>query len=219
MKVSKVIFLGDSITLGYGLEDKKKRFSSIFCEMAQCEERNYGITGTLIARAGLSATNGTSFIDRYMDMEDGDFIIVFGGTNDYYWSDTDIHYFKNEVHELCLGIKKKYQDKPILFILPYRQRGTGNYYGGLSFKESNFHNSDTQNFTESTLAAYVDVLREACRFHNILVLDLYDGFGVDIAHSDEDFDTYTIDGCHPNENGHKRIAELLYEYCSNVGLL
>ena len=68
--VQTVVFLGDSITLGNGLDNMEDRFTAVFCRMTGTQEINYGITGTLIARAGTSTADGASFIDRYPMMED-----------------------------------------------------------------------------------------------------------------------------------------------------
>ena len=90
-EVMKIAFLGDSITLGYALEHREEdRFSAVLCRNLGHEESNFGITGTLMARAGLSASDGTSFVDRCAQMTDAEYAIVFGGTNDYFWSDTPI---------------------------------------------------------------------------------------------------------------------------------
>ena len=47
----KLAFLGDSITLGYGLSDRSARFSTLVSRALNAEEVNLGITGTLVARA------------------------------------------------------------------------------------------------------------------------------------------------------------------------
>ena len=67
-KHNRVVFLGDSITLGYGLENQSDRFATVFCRMIGAEEINYGITGTLMARAGLSASDGTASQTRRSSM-------------------------------------------------------------------------------------------------------------------------------------------------------
>jgi len=214
------VFLGDSITMGYGLSDMSKRYTTLFCEEAGFRENNYGITGTLMARSGTSTTNGSSFLDRYHAMENGDFIVVFGGTNDYFWSDTpmetdhseNVSCFIPAVHHLCAGLIEKYPDKPMVFILPYSQRGIGNFKNGIDGLDHNFHNSDTPNYTGHTLAEYVHAMKKICCEYGIPVLDLYHDFGIDIAHNDADYKTYTLDGCHPNEAGHARIAEYLYKW-------
>lgn len=69
----KISFLGDSITFGYGLENKENRYSSILCKSLGAEEANYGITGTLLARAGMNRNDGKSFLDRLNLVLDGDF--------------------------------------------------------------------------------------------------------------------------------------------------
>lgn len=219
--VKRAVFLGDSITMGYGLENRNNRYPSLFCRMIGAEEINYGITGTLMAWAGTSAFDGTSYIDRYQSMEDGDLIVVFGATNDYYWSDVPIcgdgdddRYFSNAVEHLCIGLREKYSDIPVVFIMPYRMRGIGNYLGGTDGSDHNRHNTDCKNYVGSTLEDYVKMQKEICLEQGMFVLDLFRDFGADIAHSDADESHYTLDGCHPNSTGHRHIAELLYMFCT-----
>ena len=84
----KTGFLGDSITYGYGLDNRERdRYATLVCDALGCEQVNLGITGTLVARAGLSRSDGTSFLDRLPKLEGCDRAVVFGGTNDYFWSD------------------------------------------------------------------------------------------------------------------------------------
>lgn len=219
--MSKAVFLGDSITMGYGLPDPARRFSTVFCRMADFQEINFGICGTLIARAGLSRKNGTSFIDRCPLMPDADLVVVFGGTNDYFWTDEPISspgsgddkYFSSAVRHLCAGLKAKYPGKPVIFILPYQMRGIGKTPHSTDADPSTFHCSDEKNFVGCTLADYVDMQLKICGEENIPCLDLFHDPEIDIAHRDSDFQNFTLDGCHPNENGHRRIAEKLYRFC------
>lgn len=107
-----IAFLGDSITLGYGLNNLSDRYSSLVCRLKHCKEENYGITGTLIARAGLNACDGKAFIDRLNLVYSADVAVIFGGTNDYFWSNkpifgNDESYFEYAVIVLCARIKKK----------------------------------------------------------------------------------------------------------------
>lgn len=224
--MKKVVFLGDSITMGYGLKDTAKRYPSVFCKIAGCEEINYGITGTLIARAGVSVPDNLAFIDRYADMAQGDLAVIFGGANDYWWSDmpvgdessTDAAYFHCALRELCLGLKKKYSDSPILFVIPYQHRGYGNFYGGRDFKDACFHDTGARNYLGNTLKVYCDLIREICAKYRIPTLDLFTDSGMDIPGSDEDAANYTLDGCHPSPAGHKLLAERLYEFVKDKGL-
>jgi len=219
--IKSAVFLGDSITMGYGLDNQSDRFSTVFCKKFGLIEKNYGITGTLMARSGTSKTNGSAYIDRFSFMEDGDLVVVFGGTNDYFWADYPMETtnddenrsYESAVKSLCDGIKSKYPTQPIVFILPYQMRGIGNYYDGENGQAHREHNSDEKNFVGHTLLDYVTLQKEICRKAEIRYIDLYHDFGIDIAHCDEDFIKYTIDGCHPNANGHKRIADFLGDFC------
>lgn len=216
--MKKIAFLGDSITLGYGLSDPSRRFSTVFCRAEGYEELNYGITGTLLARAGLSASDGTSFLDRYPQMDpEADAVVVFGGTNDYYWSDggiegNDPSCFRFAAEQLCGGLRERYPGKRIVLLTPYKQRGHGNFAGAHDFRDADDHCSDARNFSGHTLGDYARVLREVRAARDIPVLDLYGASGVDVAHSDEDFRRYTLDGCHPNEAGHALLAEALRDF-------
>lgn len=216
----KFAFLGDSITLGYALDNRERdRFPAVFCRMTGHTEVNLGITGTLVARAGLSASDGTAYVDRYPQMEGADYAVVFGGTNDYFWSDTPISgcrnenivgrdgdaYFVNAVRTLCRGLLAMFPKERILFLTPYHHHGIGNYSGGSYWRDSSEHDTDRVNFVGHTLSDYADVLCEVCGEYGIRVLDL--------RTSEPAFDwrTMTIDGCHPNEAGHKWLAERIME--------
>ena len=177
-----------------------------------------------MARAGLSRSDGSSVLDRYGSMETADLAVVFGSTNDYFWSDMPIAsdtseddgYFSNAVRHLCLGMKEKYPGIPIVFIMPYQMRGIGNIYGGKDARTSSTHNTDQRNYVGCSLADYVRVQSQICRENQICVLDLFHNFKADIAHSDEDEARYTLDGCHPNANGHRMIADALYEFLNGM---
>ena len=86
----KIAFLGDSITLGYGLDRREDRYTTLICRQMDVEEANFGITGTLMARAGMNREDGNSFLDRLHLLKDADVAVIFGGTNDYFWSDRPI---------------------------------------------------------------------------------------------------------------------------------
>ena len=227
MKKKKVIFLGDSITAGYGLENKEYRFSTVFSKMVDCEEINFGTTGTLIARAGVSVPDNVAFIDRYVGMPEGDLVVVFGGTNDYFWSDmpigdnasNDVAYYHCALRKLCEGLQEKYPGVPIMFIIPYQHRGFGNFYGGSHFKDANDHKTTALNYTGNTLKDYCDLIREICARYDIPTLDLFYESGMDIPGSDEDYEKYTIDGCHPSVAGHRLIADKLYQFVEENHLL
>lgn len=208
----KIAFLGDSITLGYALDNRKRdRFPAVFCRMTGHVEFNLGITGTLVARAGLSRFDGTAYVDRYPQTEEADAVVVFGGTNDYFWSDTPISggegdaYFGNAVHTLCRGLLGMFPKEKILFLTPYPHHGIGNFAGGTHWRESGEHDTDNVNFVGHTLSDYADVLCGVCGEYGIRVLDLRKSV------PPFDWRALTVDGCHPNPAGHRWLVERIME--------
>ena len=208
----KIAFLGDSITLGYALDDRERdRFPAVFCRMTGYEEINLGITGTLVARAGLSASDGTAYVDRYLQTAGADYAVVFGGTNDYFWSDTPISggdgdaYFDNAIRTLCRGLLELFPKENLFFLTPYPHHGIGNFAGGSHWRESSEHDTDNVNFVGHTLSDYADVLCKICGEYGIRVLDLRK------AEPAFDWRTLTVDGCHPNPAGHRWLAERIME--------
>ena len=126
-----IAFLGDSITLGYALDNPDDRFSAVLCRRLGAVERNYGITGTLVARAGLSRDNGTSYIDRISQISGADCLVIFGGTNDYghgnapfgAMADNTADTFCGACHVLFRGLIEKYPTAKIVIMTPLQRTG------------------------------------------------------------------------------------------------
>jgi len=202
-----IAFLGDSITLGYGLENKDVRYATLVSEALEMTELNYGITGTLMAKAGLDRSNDKDFLSRAHLLDDADVAVVFGGTNDYFWSDAPIYgegaqYFASAVRTLIERVREKRNGRVTLFVTPYPHNGVGNFPSGSYWKDSNRHDTDEKNFNGHTLREYVDVIEELCRKENIPCLNLHENF-------EFDWRSHTIDGCHPNKAGHALIADAI----------
>ena len=203
----KIAFLGDSITLGYDLADKSKRYSTLLCKSLGAEEENYGITGTLIAKAGLNLQDGKDFVSRISLIKDAPVAIIFGGTNDYFWSNAPIQgdsdkYFSHALQSLCSYISLQRKDKITLFVTPYPHNGIGNYLGAKVWNESNRHDTSAINYNGHTLLHYVTEIENACKKYSLPYLNLHDSFYFDHK-------IHTTDGCHPNELGHSLIAKAI----------
>ncbi len=211
----KIGFLGDSITYGIGLSaPEDDRFTALICRANGYEECNYGIPGTLVARAGMSTQNGTAFVDRYPLLRGTDLAVIFGGTNDYFWTDTpiapatpcaDVRYFTEALVAILDGVREFLPKERILFVTPYPHHGIGNFHGGQAHTESSEHDTDTLNYMGYTLSDYSDAIVAFCTQHDIPVLDL---------RKDSvpfDWRTMTSDGCHPNPAGHRWLAERIGE--------
>ena len=128
-------------------------------------------------------------------------------------------YYHCALRKLCEGLKEKYPSTPIMFIIPYPHRGRGNFLGGKHFKDATDHKTNELNFVGNSLKDYCDLIREICPRYDIQTLDLYYNGDMDILGNDEDFAKYTLDGCHPSIEGHKHIAEKLYQFVQENKLL
>ena len=211
-----IAFLGDSITFGYGLDDNEKRYSTLVAQALKMEELNYGITGTLVAKAGLNQTDEKDFVSRAYLIDNADVAVVFGGTNDYFWSDKPIHgcgdeYFESAVRTLAERVKEKRKAKVTLFVTPYPHNGIGNFCGGSDWKEACRHDTSEKNYNGHTLKEYVDVTVKICKENDIPCLNLFDNFGFC-------WQEHTSDGCHPNEAGHILIAKAITEKLKELKL-
>ena len=200
-----IAFLGDSITCGYALDDTNKKYSTLVSRELGLEELNYGITGTLVAKAGLNRANEKDYLSRAHLIDEADIAVVFGGTNDYFWSDEPIdgcgkEYFAFAVKELVRRVKEKRSGKKTLFITPYPHNGVGNFRGGADWMASSRHDTSEVNYNGHTLKDYADMIASICRENAVPCLNLFEEFGFR-------WQEHTIDGCHPNEAGHALIAK------------
>ena len=203
-----IAFLGDSITCGYGLTDVDQRYTTLLSRELGLEEENHGITGTLLAQAGLNRTDGKDFVSRLPLIDHADIAIVFGGTNDYFWSDLPIYggdsdaYFAHAVETVCKYINRVRARKITLVVTPYPHNGIGNFLGGATWKTSSRHDTSAVNFNGHTLSEYASVIEEACLKYGIPCLNLHRNFAFDHRR-------HTLDGCHPNGEGHRLLAEAI----------
>ena len=204
-KIKTIAFLGDSITYGYALEDKESRYSALVAKALDMTEVNFGITGTLLAKAGLNQTDEKDFLSRAHLIDEADAAVIFGGTNDYFWSDKPIageddSYFAHAVQTLIDRVKEKRAGRVTLFVTPYPHNGVGNYLGGAQWRDASRHDTDARNYNGHTLKEYADVIVTLCEKNGMPCLNLFEDFGF---HWRE----HTCDGCHPNEAGHLLLAE------------
>lgn len=203
-----ISFLGDSITCGYGLPDVTERYTTVLCERLGLEEENHGITGTLVAKAGLNREDGRDFVSRLHLIEHADIAVIFGGTNDYFWSDAPIYggnsdvYFAHAVQTVCEYITRVRAGKITLVVTPYPHNGVGNFLGGETWRTSCRHDTDAPNFCGHTLSEYAEAMEKTCRRYGIPCLNLHKNFAFDHR-------IHTLDGCHPNVEGHLLLAEAI----------
>lgn len=213
LKDIKINFLGDSITEGAGASCAEKRYVNYIANNYGAICRNYGIGGTRIARQTTPSeypAYDRDFASRVAEMDaDADVVVIFGGTNDYghgdaplgKFSDSTPFTFYGALHNLYTSVINKYPESLIIVLTPLHRVGEQDERGENSRKSVPMAN----------LKVYSDIIKEVAEYYSIPVLDLYATSGIqpNIPIIKE---KYTADGLHPNDDGHKRIAERIAEF-------
>ncbi len=194
--------LGDSITQGVGTSAPEHIYQNVLGSLVGAREvRNYGISGTRIAKQIGGDDCGGAFTDRYLGMDDNaDLILVFGGTNDYGhgnvpfggWGDRTTDTFIGACHVLFEGLIRKYPSARIVIMTPLQRAGGNNPCAN----------------TGKPLSDYADAIIRVANYYSLPVLDLYRTAGIcpDIPAQRE---LFMPDGLHPNDAGAHRMAERL----------
>lgn len=207
LKGKKINFLGDSITQGVGVKDAENRFVNRVIRMAELAEgRNYGISGTRLARQQTPSTNprhDLDFCSRVEEMDaDADVIIVFGGTNDFGHGDAPIGVFSDRTpetfcgacHTLMTSLIERYPGKPIVIMTPLHR--------------SSEENPDRKG---RILVDYVDIIKETARYYSLPVLDLFAMSGIQ-PRVPVIREKFCPDGLHPNDDGHALLADRIVNF-------
>ncbi len=216
LKNKTALFLGDSITAGAKVNDiERNRFDYVLKRLAELGEiHNYGLSGTRIASQIFSgepsSVDAGDFCKRAKKMEKkADIIIVFGGTNDYGHgnapfgdeSDKTDKTFCGAVHSLMKYLREEYPTSTIVFMTPSR-RLNDTLPSSDSIKEVN---------PGKPLEDYANVICDAAPLYNINVLDLFHSLPIN-PNLEWERQLYVPDGLHPNDLGHRVIAEMLFSY-------
>ena len=219
LKNKKVGFLGDSITYGVGTSNSENnyvgyRFPDLFAKLAGAEAFNYGVSGTRIARQSVPIPGEPSeghYILRVDKMEaDLDFVVVFGGTNDFGHGDAPLGNFTDRgddtfygaLHALMLKLINKYPRATIVFLTPLHRRGEETLINSFGLRRE-------------PLIKYINAIREVAEYYSLPVLDLYKNSGLQPS-VDVIRELYMPDGLHPSDLGAQKIANMLYSFLKTI---
>ena len=215
LKGKKINFLGDSITEGCGTSCEEKNYVSVFGRLSGAVVRNYGISGTRIARQTVPSEEpkfDNDFVKRADEMDgDADIIVVFGGTNDHGHGDAafgtfdsrDVHTFYGAMHTLCQKLINKYPDAEIMFMTPLHKLGENKQINEFGVRNV------------ATLSGYVDAIKEVTKYYAIPTLDLYSVSGLQ-PEVEVLKERYMPDGLHPNDAGAEIIARRLLGFLKSL---
>jgi lysophospholipase L1-like esterase len=205
----KIGFLGDSITQGVGASAPEFNYVSQVKKTLDCEVVNYGISGTRIARQKVPTPSHAMDIDFNLRVplldRSLDKIFVFGGTNDYGHGkapfgkvgDNDEYTFHGAVNKLFSTLIEIYGKEKIVVLFPLRRVNCETTVSGN---------------TGLYLVEYVKVIKHYVDFYGLKYIDFYnDGLAEPPMGASE----YFSDGLHPNDKGHKFLAEKICEFIKN----
>lgn len=209
--------LGDSITEGVGAGSEDKSYPALLSKLTGAKVNNYGVSGSRITDIETTITNPGSFVDRMYNMDkSADLIIVFGGTNDFWFgdcpigkrTDTGVNTFYGALNKIMGYLKNTYPEADIVFVTPYQQsKGADETHG---YKMSGYNN-----FGTGTLSQYRTAILDRCEFYNIPVLDLFADYEMNTADNREaleKYGNYLCDGCHLNDAGYNLLARKVYRF-------
>lgn len=216
LKGKKINFLGDSITEGYGASSKENRYTDIIERESGAICRNYGISGTRIARQHIE-NNGvpenSDFCSRVHTMDpDADIVCVFGGTNDFGHGDAGIGDFSDRTPDTFCGalnmlyssLIERFPQARIVILTPLHRTGE-NEPSGMAGSEPK----------TATLKEYVDLIKKAAEYYSLPVLDLFSVSGMQ-PQVPVIKEKYVPDGLHPNDAGHARLAQIITAFLSGL---
>lgn len=212
LKGKNVFFLGDSITHGDGVSSTDKSYVSVFAKISGAKVKNYGVSGTRIARQTVKSgdLSDRDFVMRVDEMDsDADIIVVFGGTNDFGHGDArigefdsrDEYTFYGAMHCLCIKLLNKYPDAEIVFMTPLHR------------EDEEAEKKENGIPVEIPLSGYVSIIKEVSGYYGLRVLDLFNMSGIQ-PKIEVIKKKYVPDGVHPSDEGARRIAERLYGFLS-----
>ena len=219
IKGFKINFLGDSITEGVGVSDIENcRYNNRLARMCELASfNNYAVSGSRLAHQTYPSAKphyDLCFCGRAEGMDTtADMVIVYGGVNDYIHGDAPFGEigdtipttFCGGVYFLMNYLREVYGNKPIVFMTPARcflRHEVDDLFPSVHA---------AKRVEGKPLIEYVNVIIETAKQFGINVLDLYKNIGID-PHVPEQFEKYTMDGLHFNDQGHAVIAEKLKEF-------
>ena len=141
------------------------------------------------------------FASRVEDLDPAaDAVVVFGGTNDWGHGDAPIGTFSDRTedsfygacHVLYSKLIARFPGKPIVVVTPLHRVG-----------ERDKHKREDR---EMMLSDYVDIIKEVARYYSLPVCDMFSISGLQ-PEIPEILEMYIPDGLHPNDAGHKVLAD------------
>lgn len=216
-KYHNINVLGDSLTAGMGARTPDKAYPVILSRLTGANVNNYGLGCSRITDIVSDNSNPASFVDRMYAMDKtADLVVVFGGTNDFWYgdcpignrTDTRADTFYGALNTMIPYLKSAHAGADIVFVVPYQQSKDADEFQ--PYKRSTYGN-----FGTGTLNDYRIAMLDRCEYYGIPVLDLYMDYDlntVDNREALEKYGNYLCDGCHLNDAGYNLLARKIYQF-------
>lgn len=211
-----VVFLGDSITAGSSATSDDKVFHAVLKRETGIKEIiNLGAGGTRIARQKTpseEAIYDNDFNLRYDENgKHGDVIFIFGGTNDFGHGDAPIgtpeddtfYTFCGALNALLKKAINDYGKENVILITPLHRVG-----------ENNLRGEGKKPSDGEPLSEYVKAEKAVAATLGVKIIDLWNE--KTLNPNDKDNLKLFADGLHPNDDGHKLLAEILKEKIASL---
>ena len=216
-KYHMINILGDSLTEGVGARTPDKAFPEVLSRLTGAKVNNYGVAGSRITDITVDYTNPASFVDRMYSMEKtADLVIVFGGTNDFWFGDCPIgertdskpNTFYGALNTMLPYLKNAYPAAELVLMVPYQQSKDAD-------ETHSYQRSTYGDYGSGTFSQYRVAMLDRCQYYKIPVLDLYADYELNMAVNREALEmygNYLCDGCHLNDAGYNLLARKLYQF-------
>lgn len=223
-----IVVLGDSITWG-AYTDGNIWWQELGRLLGCKSIVGYGVRGSCFSVTSDYHMTNEPMSERWKYLPaNADIYIVFGGTNDYGHGSvlgtiedvTDVSFY-GAMQQIIAGIQTMNSNATLLFMTPLRRYGFGLTENGIQLLYDTMPNA-----VGHTLRDYREAILRKCALHNVPVIDTYaiSGFdfsdGQDGIHPFDGFaegkSPYTVDGLHPNTEGHIKLAESVLPYMKKI---
>lgn len=213
-----VVFLGDSLTEGVlGTSSVKNRYTEVFANLSGAKVYTYGVGGTRIAYqqkpTAYKPWHDMYFASRVKYMTDNaDYVVVFGGSNDFDGGDAPLGTIEDRTLETFYGalfdlferLKAKYPNATIIAVTPVHRIEEKNPINKVGCER------------KGGMAVYADAIIQVAEKFGIKVVDAFREWEMNPLFSEQKEKYFSADGVHPNDNGHRFIAEKLVEFIGNI---
>lgn len=200
----RIYFLGDSITFGFSASSESKSYVGLFRnQYPDAQIENYGVGGSCISDMCIWDVEDLRTRAKRMK-PDADLIIIFGGTNDFHCvtplgekTDRKADTFRGAYHLLLDDLITRYANTTIVLCTPLPR-----------FDESMPERDGRVRL--APLQSYVNIVKEMGQYYCLPVIDL---FSLDVFRNVQpgEISSLTVDGLHPNDEGHQVLFSSLHQ--------